>query len=155
MLSQRSRYALRALTDLAQRHGTHAVSATAIAVRQRVPRKFLDLILIDLKAAGIVLSQRGRAGGYRLGRAPDAISFGEIIRLLDGPLALVPCASQTAYRRCDDCHDEATCAIRRVLGDVRDEAARILDGFTLADAARLEGHGTVPDAIDDEVQYPT
>ena len=134
MLSQRSRYALRALTDLAERHGRPPVTAGDIAERQRVPRKFLDLILLDLKAAGLIESQRGRAGGYRLARTPRDISFGEVIRLLDGPLALVPCVSRTAYRRCDDCLDEATCAIRHVLSDVRDEAARILDAFTLADA---------------------
>ena len=138
MLSQRSRYALRALTDLAERHGSPPVTAGDIAERQRVPRKFLDLILLDLKAAGLIESQRGRAGGYRLARAPKDISFGEVIRLLDGPLALVPCVSRTAYRRCDDCLDETTCAIRRVLSDVRDEAARILDAFTLADAMQQQ-----------------
>lgn len=138
MLSQRARYALRALTDLAARRGGDLVSAGAIAERQRVPRKFLDLILLELKAAGLVDSQRGRTGGYRLGRVPGEISFGEVIRLLDGPLALVPCVSRTAYRRCEDCVDEASCAIRRAMGTVRDEAARILDGFTLADALAVE-----------------
>ena len=134
MLSQRSRYALRALTDLAACGGVAPVPAGDIAGRQRIPRKFLDLILLDLKGAGLIASQRGRTGGYRLARAPAQISFGEVIRLLDGPLALVPCVSRTAYRRCDDCMDEAGCALRRVLGHVRDEAARILDAFTLADA---------------------
>jgi len=138
MLSQRSRYALRALTDLAARGGEVPVPAGDIATRQRIPRKFLDLILLDLKGAGLIASQRGRTGGYRLARPPAQISFGEVIRLLDGPLALVPCVSRTAYRRCDDCIDEATCALRRVLGDVRDEAARILDAFTLADALGAE-----------------
>lgn len=138
MLSQRTRYALRALTHLAELKGDAPVPVGEIAAGQRVPRKFLELILLDLKAGGLITSQRGRMGGYRLARPPAQISFGEVIRLLDGPLALVPCASLTAYRRCDDCHDEATCAIRRVLGQVRDEAARILDHFTLADAARGE-----------------
>lgn len=140
MLSQRSRYALRALTHLAERDHATAVPVPVgeIATGQRVPRKFLELILLDLKAGGLIVSTRGRTGGYRLARAPGEISFGEVIRLLDGPLALVPCASHTAYRPCDDCHDEATCAIRRVLGQVRDEAARILDAFTLADAVAGE-----------------
>ena len=138
MLSQRTRYALRALTHLAEQGSAAPVPVGEIAAGQRVPRKFLELILLDLKAGGLILSRRGRMGGYRLARPAAEISFGEVIRLLDGPLALVPCASHTAYRRCDDCHDEATCAIRRVLGQVRDEAARILDAFTLADARASE-----------------
>jgi len=112
-----------------------------IATGQRVPRKFLELILLDLKGAGLIESQRGRAGGYRLARPvrpAREISFGAVIRLLDGPLALVPCASQTACRACGDCVDEASCTIRRVLGQVRDEAAHIFDAFTLEDARSVE-----------------
>jgi len=101
MLSQRARYALRALTELARRSGSEFVSVTEIAERQRIPRKFLELILLDLKTSQLVDSSRGRAGGYRLARPPEAISFGEIIRTLDGPLALVACVSRTAYRPCD------------------------------------------------------
>jgi len=138
MLSQRSRYALRALTHLAECSPGALVPVADIAAGQRVPRKFLELILLDLKGAGLIESHRGRAGGYRLARPAREISFGAVIRLLDGPLALVPCASQTAYRACGDCVDEATCAIRRVLGRVRDEAARILDAFTLEDARSVE-----------------
>jgi Rrf2 family protein len=140
MLSQRARYALRALTELARRSGSEFVSVTEIAERQRIPRKFLELILLDLKTSQLVDSSRGRAGGYRLARPAEAISFGEIIRTLDGPLALVACVSRTAYRPCDDCRDEATCAIRYAMAGVRDEAARILDAFTLADALTQEGN---------------
>jgi Rrf2 family protein len=102
------------------------------------------LILLDLKAAGLVESLRGRTGGYRLARAKHTIRFGEVIRLLDGPLAMVPCVSRTAYRRCEDCVDETRCAIRRAMGEVRDEAARILDAFTLDTIAR-EGAITLVD----------
>lgn len=138
MLSQKARYALRALTHLARRHGGGIVTAGEIAVAARVPRKFLELILFELKTAALVESQRGRAGGYRMTRTPGDVTFGEVIRLIDGPLALVPCVSRTAYRRCADCHDEALCAIRHVMLGVRDAAATQLDAFTLADAAAIE-----------------
>lgn len=104
-----------------------------IAERQRVPRKFLELILIDLKRAGLVRSFRGPHGGYILAKAPKDIRFGTVIRLLDGPLALLPCASKTAYQKCDDCQDETSCSIRRLMRQVRDEASRILDKASLAD----------------------
>ena len=96
-----------------------------------MPRKFLEQILLELKRRGLVHSVRGRHGGYQLGRNPKDISFAEIIRLIDGPLALSPCASRTAYRRCDDCTDEATCAIRKALIDVRN-CDREDPGTTLA-----------------------
>ncbi len=140
MLSQRTRYALRSLIMLAGGSPDAPQQIATISATERVPRKFLELILLDLKRAGIVESTRGRAGGYRLARAPQDISFGEVIRLLDGPLALVSCASLTAYAPCGDCQDEATCAIRRAAIAVREESARVLDGFSLADAVRGEGH---------------
>ena len=133
MLTQRSRYALRALIFLARTGSVAPVPISVIAADQQLPRKFLEIILLDLKNGGLVASYRGKLGGYRLARAPRAISFGEIIRLIEGPLALVPCVSVTKYHRCADCFDEATCVIRKVMLDVRDGTAAILDSTTLAD----------------------
>ncbi len=107
---------------------------TRIAAGANVPRKFLELILADLREAGLLHSFRGKAGGYRLSRPTHLISLGEIIRVIEGPLALVPCVSRTAYKRCLDCKSEADCAIRHAMMRVRDETARILDGTSLADA---------------------
>jgi Rrf2 family protein len=134
MLSQKARYALRALIALGSHPGDEPVMIAEIAEAADVPRKFLEQILLDLKRRGIVHSMRGKFGGYRLGRAPEDISFAEIIRTIDGPLALSPCASRTAYRRCEDCADEVTCAIRKVLLSVRDATAEILEQHTLAHA---------------------
>jgi Rrf2 family protein len=138
MLAQKTRYALRALLYLAEAEPGRSVQVADIAATQQVPRKYLELILLDLKKAGMVTSRRGPGGGYVLARKPAEISFAEVIRLMDGPLALVPCASLNFYARCGDCHDEATCAIRRVMARVRTEADRILSGTTLADAAAIE-----------------
>jgi Rrf2 family protein len=134
MLSQKARYALRAMLHLAARPRDEAQQIADVAEAANVPRKFLEQILLDLKKRGLVHSIRGRHGGYQLGRDPKDISFAEIIRLIDGPLALSPCASRTAYRRCEDCTDEATCAIRKSLIDVRNATARILEQHSLADA---------------------
>ena len=134
MLTQRSRYALRAMLFLADQSATVPTAMNRIATEANVPRKFLELILADLRDAGFLLSTRGKMGGYRLARAPHLISLGEVIRVIEGPLALVPCVSRTAYRPCNDCKDEATCAIRLAMSRVRDETARILDGTSLADA---------------------
>ena len=135
MLTQRSRYAIRAMLHLAaQPAGGPPVAMNRIAVAANVPRKFLELILADLREAGFLHSHRGKAGGYCLTRPPHLVSLGEIIRVIEGPLALVPCVSRTAYRPCLDCRDEASCAIRRAMARVRDETARILDGTSLADA---------------------
>jgi Rrf2 family protein len=134
MLSQKARYALRALFVLAKSEPDKPVLIGDIAAKANIPRKFLEQILVDLKRHGLVYSQRGKFGGYYLARTPDRIAFAEVIRAMDGPLALTPCASVTAYRRCDDCVDEETCSIRKVLLVVRDATAGILEGCTLADA---------------------
>ncbi|MFZ5748861.1 MAG: RrF2 family transcriptional regulator [Pseudomonadota bacterium] len=135
MLTQRSRYALRAMLFLAQQpKGGAPVPMNRIAAEANVPRKFLELILADLREAGFLHSHRGKMGGYCLSRATHLISLGEVIRVIEGPLALVPCVSRTAYRPCKDCKDEASCAIRIAMARVRDETARILDGTSLADA---------------------
>lgn len=138
MLSQKARYALRALFVLGARETQEPVMIADIAEEANVPRKFLEQILLELKKRGIVHSTRGKFGGYTLGRNAEAISFAEVIRAIDGPLALSPCASRTAYRRCDDCVDEVTCAIRKVLLDVREATAGILEQRTLAQALASE-----------------
>jgi Rrf2 family protein len=135
MLTQRSRYGLRALILIAREApGSPPVPMSRIANEASVPRKFLEIILSELKAAGLVVSTRGKQGGFHLARPAHLISFGDIIRVIEGPLALIPCVSRTAYRRCKDCRDEATCEIRRAMMIVRDDTARILDGTSLADA---------------------
>ena len=139
MLTQRSRYALRAMLFLAEAPpGGRPIPMTRIAAEANVPRKFLELILADLRDAGLLHSHRGKLGGYRLSRPTHLVSLGEVIRVIEGPLALVPCVSRTAYRSCGDCHDEATCAIRHAMMRVRDETAHILDGTSLADATAEE-----------------
>ena len=135
MLTQRSRYGLRAMILLAKEStGEPPVPMSRIATEAQVPRKFLEIILTELKAANLVISTRGKHGGFHLARPAHLISFGDIIRVIEGPLALVPCVSRTAYKRCKDCKDEATCEIRLAMMDVRDDTARILDGRSLADA---------------------
>lgn len=134
MLSQKARYALHALLVLAQHDGEEPMMIADIAEDARVPRKFLEQILLALKKRGIVRSLRGRQGGYLLGKPPQEISFADVIRETDGPLALSPCVSVTAYHKCDDCEDEATCAIRKVLLAARDATAEVLETRTLASA---------------------
>jgi Rrf2 family protein len=133
MLTQRSRYALRALIFIARSGSIAPVPISVIAADQKLPRKFLEIILLDLKNGGLVESFRGKMGGYRLARPAAAISFGEIIRLIEGPLALVPCVSVSAYQRCADCFEESTCVIRKTMLTVRENTAAILDNTSLAD----------------------
>lgn len=130
MISQKARYALRALIALA---GTGSLMIAEIAEQQRIPRKFLEQILLDLKRQGIVASRRGRLGGYTLLARPDQITFGRILRLIDGPIAPLPCLSRIAYRRCPDCKNEATCEIRRVFAGVAESARAVLDRTTIAE----------------------
>jgi Rrf2 family protein len=134
MLTQKARYAFHALIVLARHEGEEPMMIADIADEAGVPRKFLEQILLGLKKRGIVRSVRGRQGGYLLGRPPQEISFADVIREIDGPLALSPCVSTTAYHRCEDCTDEATCVIRKVLLAARDATAEVLETRTLASA---------------------
>jgi Rrf2 family protein len=135
MLTQRSRYGLRAMLLLADAPlDGPPVPMSFIAKEAQVPRKFLEIILAELKSANLVASTRGKHGGFHLARPAHLISLGDIIRVIEGPLALVPCVSRTAYKKCKDCRDEASCAIRRAMLIVRDDTARILDGTSLAEA---------------------
>jgi Rrf2 family protein len=134
MLSQKARYALRALVELARAGSEQQLTAGEIAARADAPRKFLEAILLELSRRGLVLSRRGKFGGYVLARTPAQISFAEVIRVIDGPLALAPCVSQMAFRKCDDCPDLETCALRPALRRARDASAEVLEAYSLADA---------------------
>lgn len=137
-ISKKSKYALRALFELARRYNQGPVLIAELSERQRLPKKFLEFILLELRNQGILGSKKGKGGGYFLARDPSTISIGEIIRSLDGPLAPVPCVSQSAYRTCEECENEATCGIRALMQDVRDATVQILDRESLADALRRE-----------------
>ncbi len=130
MLSNKGKYGLKAMMHLARFEGP--CLAAAIAAENQIPRKFLDAILLELRNAGILNSKKGKGGGYHLARPADKITAGQIIRILDGPLAPIACASRTAYRRCADCPDEDACAVRDLMLDVRDAMALILDRTSIA-----------------------
>lgn len=132
MLTRKSKYGLKALLLLAEEAERGPVLISELADRQKLPKKFLEAILLELKRAGLLHSKKGKGGGYVLGRKPGEITVGQVIRVLEGPLALTPCVSQTAYRTCDECLDEATCAVRLAMKEVRDATADILDNMTLA-----------------------
>ena len=138
MLAQRTRYALRSLLYLAEEQGGAPVQLARIAETQRVPPKYLELIMLDLKKAELVRSTRGPKGGYRLARPPQEISFGDIVRVMEGPIALVSCASVNFYEACGDCQDEASCAIRKAFAILRDQTTSFLDGISLDEAAGWE-----------------
>lgn len=136
MLSQKAKYALRALVELAREPDAGQLTASELSARADAPRKFLEAILLELARRDLLVSRRGKFGGYRLARPAEEISFAEIIRVIDGPLALAPCASRTAFRKCDDCPDLDLCPLRGALQIARDATAEVLERRTLADAVR-------------------
>jgi len=133
LLSQKAKYGLKALIYLTRHPSEAGVRIAEIAEAEGIPRKFLDAILLELKKSGIVASRIGRSGGYRLAKTPEEIGIGQAIRVLDGPLAPIPCASRTAYRPCADCKDVENCLIRQAMLKARDAMANVLDSLTLAE----------------------
>jgi Rrf2 family protein len=138
MLSQKTRYTIRALQHLADTWRQGPVRLDAIAEAQNIPRKFLTVILSEMVREGLVVSHRGREGGYELALAPVDIRYGDVIRLTRGSLALVPCASRNAHEHCDNCLPEVECRLRGLMLTLRDEMATMLDRITLADAIEVE-----------------
>ena len=138
MLSQKAKYGLRALLYLCKQEAGRPVVIREIAEKERLPKKFLEAILLELKSAGLLHSRPGKGGGYTMHRPPETIPLSRIIRLIDGPLAPIPCVSQTAYAPCKDCLDERTCVIRAVMKQVRDATAKVLDETTLGDLVRQQ-----------------
>jgi Rrf2 family protein len=131
-LSKRTQYSLRALYALTRKFGEGPVLITTLADSETIPKKFLEQILVSLKSAGFVSSKKGKGGGYILAQPPEKITIGSVIRAIEGPLAPLPCASETRFRKCDECVDIQTCGTRIVMRQVRDAMAAILDETTLA-----------------------
>ena len=141
MLSKKAKYAVKALLALAEHGNAEPMRIADLARQERIPRKFLEAILLSLRNHGLLQSRKGRGGGYLLARDPRQIHLGQVVRMFDGPLAPVPCASQTAYVRCEDCRDEATCGVHLAMKEVRDATAKILDHLSLAALRRRTGRG--------------
>ena len=137
MLSQKTRYAIRAMQHLADHYGKGPVQLADIAAEQNIPPKFLTVILSELTRAGLVASLRGKDGGYWLGVPPVDVRYGDLIRIMRGSLALVPCASRYAHETCKNCLEESNCRTRALMLQVRDEMAAVLDRITLADPIEL------------------
>jgi len=138
MLTKKAKYGLKAMVHLAGVAPGQTALVADIATANQIPKKFLDAILGELRNAGFVHSKKGKGGGYMLARAPAEISVGNLVRVLDGPLAPIQCASKTIYRRCDDCVDEKHCSVRLVMMEARDAIAKVLDNTSL-DRMRLLG----------------
>ncbi len=143
MLPMKSRYALKALVFLARHQADGPVPVAGIANAEAIPTKFLEAILLELRNAGILTSRRGPTGGYQLRVEPKTVFLGDVIRNLSGPMAPLPCLSKSAYHRCAECVDEATCAVRLLMADVHAATLRIVDGTTLAElVARVDAAAT-------------
>jgi Rrf2 family protein len=132
MLSKKAKYAIKALLALADHPKGEPLRIADLARAEQIPPKFLEAILLGLKNQGVLLSRKGKGGGYLLARDPSTIYLGQVVRMFDGPLAPVPCASQTAYAPCADCRDEVSCGVRLAMKEVRDATAKVLDGTSLA-----------------------
>lgn len=132
MLSRKTKYGIKALTYIYQKKESTPVPTSSIAEHENIPRKFLEAILVDLKKGGILSSKKGKHGGYYFIKDPEIIYMSEIIRLLNGPIAMVPCVSLNFYEKCDDCPFEEGCGVNRLMLEVRDSALKVLEEKTLA-----------------------
>ena len=135
MITQKMKYALKALMVLGDERSGHAKSLRIdeIANRSGTPKRFLEHILLEIRNAGILASTRGRAGGYALIKEPKLVSLSDLLRLIDGPIAPLPCLSRKAYQRCEDCTNEETCRIRRVFAEVFWSYLVMIESLTLDD----------------------
>ena len=139
MLTNRTKYALKALLYLARHRGEGRARAADISTAEQIPPKFLEQILHELRNKGMVRSQVGKGGGHELARDPEDIDLLSVIRAIEGPIAPLPCLSQTAYARCDDCPDENRCGARRLMSQAYEASLTALAGTALADALSMTG----------------
>jgi Rrf2 family protein len=138
MLSKKAQYSILALVKLAKEYNCGPILISNISKTERIPRKFLETILFDLKQMGILASKKGKGGGYFLIKKPEEINLADIIRHIDGAIALIPCVTYKYYQPCQHCKDEITCGIRSIVKDVRDETVNILKKISLADILERE-----------------
>lgn len=138
MLSKKTKYAINALVHLAKMWEQGPILISDIAQAENIPQKFLEAILLDLKKAGILASKKGKGGGYYLLKSPTEVSMAEVMRLFDGPIALLPCTTHRYYERCEECKDEETCGIRSVFYELRNNTVKLLKGATLAEIVKRE-----------------
>ena len=135
-ISKRTQYGLKAVLALGRRYGEGPVLIATLADTERIPLKFLEVILLALKGQGLLDSKKGKHGGYQLSRPPSTITVGSLVRMLEGPLAPLPCASELAFQPCEECGDVESCGTRIIMRQVRDAVADVLDRTTLADLIR-------------------
>lgn len=138
MLSKKTKYAINALVYIAKNKDEQPISVSRISEEQNIPLKFLESILNELKNARILNSKKGKYGGYSLNESPEEIHMAKVMRLLDGPIALLPCVSENFYERCEECMDEETCGIRQIAMEIRNETVKRLKAATLADIIERE-----------------
>ena len=138
MLSKKTKYAIKALIVLGRNYGKEPMQILRIAEEERIPKKFLEQILLEMRNAGILYSKKGAGGGYSLNKAPEDIRLSQVMRLIDGPIALLPCVSLNFYRRCDECKSEEVCGIRDAFVDVRNAMLQILNDTSVADIINKE-----------------
>jgi Rrf2 family protein len=136
MITNKAKYALKSMIVLARNYGKGPMVIEDIASKELIPRKFLEAILCELKNAGLLQSRKGKGGGYELYKAPEEISMATVLRIIDGPIAPLPCVSINFYEPCTDCHDEVSCSLHRTLIAVRDANLAVLEKTTLAEMAR-------------------
>jgi len=138
MLTKKSKYGIKALIFLGKNYGAQPVQIMRIATEEQIPKKFLEQILLELRNAGLLYSVKGAKGGYSLNKDPKDIRLTQVIRLLDGPIALLPCVSLNFYQKCDECKSEEVCGIRDTFVEVRDAMLQILNDTSIADIIEKE-----------------
>ena len=138
MISKKTKYAINALVYLAKRKNEGPILISEIAEQENIPRKFLEAILLDLKNAGVLASKKGKGGGYYLLKSTNEVNMADVMRLFDGPIALLPCVTHKYYQKCDECNDEETCGIRLAFLEVRNQTVELLKKATLEEIISRE-----------------
>jgi Rrf2 family protein len=133
MISKKTKYAINALVYLSKKPAHQPILISEIAEHEHIPQKFLEAILLDLKKAGILASKKGKGGGYFLLKSTDDVNMADVMRLFDGPIALLPCVTHKYYQKCDECVDEESCGIRSVFLEVRNQTVELLKKATLSE----------------------
>jgi len=139
MLSKKTKYGLKALTYIARSEGDSPIQVAVIAKSEQIPQKFLESILLTLRKSGILSSKKGKHGGYYLRKEPSEIKMTDVMRVLEGPIAMVPCVSLNYYEKCDDCPDEHKCSVNKLMLQVRDSTLKVFRNTTLADLSNTNG----------------